>query len=292
MNIEKGHYDPSEIIFVQSDNAELAVQHFGKSDNTPLILIMGATASMDWWDKDFCTLLADSGFYVIRYDNRDVGQSTCCPPGEFNYDVSDMVNDLFAVADHFKLDKFNVMGMSLGGMIAQIAAIRKPSRIQTLILLATSVWDDLPHLPVMTDEVIAFHQKMNQIDWTDKQQIIQYSAEGWKILAGSKYGFDEQRALRNARLEYERANNFQSRFNHGVLAGHEELYGQSKNITAPALIIHGSEDPIFALEHGYELHKVIHGSTLCVLEGVGHELPAEEWTNVAELVTHHIKKSL
>jgi pimeloyl-ACP methyl ester carboxylesterase len=99
---------------IQVNNITLCTETFGKRENPAVLLIMGATASMLWWDAEFCQKLADKGFFVIRYDNRDTGKSTTYDPQTTNYDLMDLVDDAIGILDHYKTEKAHFVGMSLG----------------------------------------------------------------------------------------------------------------------------------------------------------------------------------
>jgi pimeloyl-ACP methyl ester carboxylesterase len=116
---------------------QIAAQCFGSPGNEPVVLVMGATASMLWWPDALCAMLAEAGHYVIRYDNRDTGRSTTGQPGDVAYSVEDMAGDLFAVMDGFGLPTAHVAGMSLGGLIGQVAALQRPQRVRSLTLIGS-----------------------------------------------------------------------------------------------------------------------------------------------------------
>src|SRR5262245_45773151 len=105
---------------------EICVEPFGVMGDPCVLLIMGAMASMLWWDEAFCRSLADRRLFVVRYDNRDTGRSSGGLPGELGYGVDDMVGDALGVLNSFGIDRAHLVGMSLGGMIAQVAALRFP----------------------------------------------------------------------------------------------------------------------------------------------------------------------
>jgi pimeloyl-ACP methyl ester carboxylesterase len=109
---------------IRVNGLEIATEAFGDPTHSPVLLIMGAMASMLWWPEGFCERLANHGRYVIRYDNRDTGLSTKYPPGEPRYTFDDMVDDAIRVLDGYAIPAAHVVGMSLGGMIGQIAALK------------------------------------------------------------------------------------------------------------------------------------------------------------------------
>lgn len=276
--------------FIKSGNVDICTESFGNPANPPILLIMGATASLVWWEQEFCERLADKGFYVIRYDNRDVGKSTTYPAGESQYSTLDMADDVLAVMDSYNLDSAHLAGMSLGGMLAQIVAIRNPERVKTITLIASGIWDDKPELPTIDPAVLEYHAIAGTLDWTNEQDVIQYLAGGWRILNGSRHPFDEKRTYKLAQAEVKRANNLLSMFNHSMLAGGDELYGQASKIKAPALIIHGTEDKVLPFEHALEMKKTIPNSTLLEIKGAGHEIHPLDWELIVEAIAAHVKQ--
>jgi pimeloyl-ACP methyl ester carboxylesterase len=117
---------------------ELATEAFGDRQHPPVLLIMGAMASMLWWPDELCRRLAARGRYVIRYDHRDTGCSTKYPPRQSRYTLEDMVDDAVRVLDGYSLAAAHFVTMSLGGMIGQIAAIAYPTRVTSLTAISTS----------------------------------------------------------------------------------------------------------------------------------------------------------
>lgn len=124
---------------ITNNDVSLCTEHFGDQKNPGILLIAGATVSMLYWDTGFCKQLADKGYFVIRYDNRDVGKSTTYAPGSISYDITDLVDDAVHILDAYRIKKATVMGISLGGLIAQIIAIKNADRINSLILMSTGI---------------------------------------------------------------------------------------------------------------------------------------------------------
>lgn len=280
----------SQEAIVKSDGIELFTESFGQIEHPAVLLIMGATASMVWWDRVFCEQLAGRGFYVIRYDNRDVGQSTCYPPGEPPYSTMDLATDVLTVMDAYGLDQAHLVGMSLGGMLAQIVAIDYPERVKTLTLIASGSWDDKPELPTIDEKVLEYHALAATLNWQNNAEVLEYMVGGWRILNGSRYPFDEKLVKALAQSEIDRARSLISMFNHAGLKGGEELYGQSDRIDAPTLIIHGTEDRVLPYAHGLDLHHTIPHSKLLPLEGGGHEIHPLDYELVIDAIAHHVMK--
>jgi pimeloyl-ACP methyl ester carboxylesterase len=160
---------------------ELCVDSFGSPDDPCILLIMGAMASMVWWDSEFCLRLARHGRFVIRYDNRDVGRSTCYLPGEMHYSFHDMVDDSVAVLDSYGIKKAHFAGMSLGGMIAQVAALRYPDRVLSIAAIASGIFDDRPDLPPISEKILAYHARAADVNWENTQQVKEFLVGGMAV---------------------------------------------------------------------------------------------------------------
>ena len=271
--------------FVTIDGIEICTESFGEPANPAILLIMGAQSSLIGWEEEFCQRLADAGRWVIRYDNRDVGRSTTCEPGQPNYTFEDMVEDAVRVVDAYQIKQAHIVGMSMGGMLTQMLALRYPERILTVTLLSTSNF--APHLPPMEDKVMAFFSKMGAVDWTNKQSVVGFAVDRSRVLAGSKRLFDENKVSTLAAQEFTRSINPASMMNHALLSGGESYLTRTGEIDVPALIIHGTEDPIIPYEHAINLADEIPGSALLALEGAGHELHSDDWDIVIQSIANH-----
>lgn len=273
---------------VQANGVPICTEAFGRPDDPPLLLIMGAMASMVWWPDEFCRRLAAGGRYVIRYDNRDTGRSITYPPGKPGYSIDDLTADAAGVLDAYSLSSAHVAGMSLGGMIAQIAALRYPGRVSTLTLISSSVFGpEDPALPPIAQEILEYHASGASIDWTNQDEAVPYMAGGWRLLSGSAHTFEEAAIHAIASAEFRRANNLPSMFNHALLAGGEQWYGRMGEIRAPTLIIHGTEDPVLPYAHALALTRAIPRARLLTLEGTGHELHREDWDIIIDGILRH-----
>lgn len=269
------------------DGIELCTESFGDRNNPALLLIMGATASMISWEDEFCQGLADTGRFVIRYDNRDVGQSVNYEPGNPQYSLEDMADDAVRVLDAYGIREAHIAGMSLGGLLTLFLTIKYPERVLSNTLIMTSSFSD-PGLPEMEEKVGAFFDTAEKIDWENEQEVIDFSIRKWKILSGTKHPFNEARARKLVTADVKRTKNLTaSMFNHGLLTGGESLIPRVKEIVVPALVIHGTEDPILPFAHGVALADKIPGASLLPLEGVGHELHEKEWDTIIAAISRH-----
>ncbi|WP_103106624.1 alpha/beta fold hydrolase [Brevibacillus reuszeri] len=269
---------------------DICSEAFGSPADPAVLLIMGATCSMVYWDEEFCQRLADTGKYVIRFDNRDVGRSVTYEPGTSNYTVADMANDAVGLLDAYGIAKAHIVGMSLGGMIAQVIAIKYPQRMLTMTLIASSFFgseDNTRNLPPMDERILAFHAKAGTLDWSDHDAVASYMVEGSRLLCGSKRKFDEERVYKQVTTEIKRANQLLSMFNHALLTGDDFYEDKINEILVPTLVIHGTDDQVLPYAHGLALAEEIPHATLLTLEGTGHEIHSDDWDQmIAAIYTH------
>ncbi|RAV12663.1 alpha/beta fold hydrolase [Paenibacillus contaminans] len=268
---------------ININGIDICAESFGNPQHPAVLLIMGAMCSMVYWDEEFCERLADTGRYVIRYDNRDVGRSVAYEPGTSGYKVADMADDAVGVLDAYGIERAHIVGMSLGGMIAQIMAVNYPHKVRSVTLMMSSIFgsDDIDRgLPPMDERILAYHANGASLDWSDEEAVAHYLVAGSRLLCGSKHTFDEKRAYRQVRAEIKRANNLLSMFNHALLKGDAYYEGKIEGIEAPALVIHGTEDTVLPYEHGLALAGIIPGASLLTLEGTGHEIHFDDWDTI------------
>lgn len=274
---------------IRTDDVEFATQAFGNPSAEPVLLIMGAMASMLWWPDEFCAKLAKQGRYVIRYDNRDTGLSTNYEVGNPPYSFDDMADDAGRVLDAYGIGRAHIVGMSMGGMIAQVFAIRHPSRVKTLTVMSTSpVGTDTLHLPGTTAEYMEHSNSGANVDWTDRAQVIDFMLRDSRAIAGTAFPFDEDRMRTFIERDYDRARNFAAATNHFSVKGGEDMTGRLANVAAPLLVIHGTADPIFPVEHGAALAGAVNSGRLVRLEGGGHELHPGHWDKIVAEIAAHI----
>lgn len=269
---------------------DICTECFGNPTHPAVLLIMGAMCSMVYWDEEFCQQLANTGRYVIRYDNRDVGRSINYEVGTSGYTVVDMADDAVGVLDAHGIDQAHIVGMSLGGMIAQIIAIRYPQRVLTITLIASSIFgsdENVRGLPPMDEKILAYHAGGATLNWSDEETVANYLVEGSRLLCGSKHVFDEKRVYKQVTSEIKRANNLLSMFNHALLKGDDFYEGKLTEITVPTLVIHGTEDNVLPYEHGLALTNEISNAKLFTLSGSGHEIHFDDWDHIINAISNH-----
>jgi pimeloyl-ACP methyl ester carboxylesterase len=264
----------------------LASQSFGSPSDPPLVLIMGATASMLGWPTALCQMLADHGLYVLRFDHRDTGQSPTCPPGAPDYTVEDMAADVLSVMETHSLPKAHLMGMSLGGYLAQMLALTDPDRVLSLTLIGSEPlgWDD-PPLPHIAEKVMNHFAGLATLDWADRDAVIAFLAETEALMAGSGAPFDATAARDYAIATFDRASSPASMFNHAQLTSTQDWTGAFRKITQPTLVMTGADDPVLPPDNARALAAGIPDATLLFLPGIGHELPPRCHADIAARVS-------
>ncbi len=177
---------------IEATGVELCTEAFGDPADPSILLVMGMGGSMLWWEDGFCRMLSDGGRFVIRYDHRDTGRSVTYEPGHPGYAGSDLVADAAGVLDAYDIPAAHVVGVSMGGALAQLMALDFPDRVRSLILISTSLaLPDERELPGSSEELRRFFAS-EEVDWSDAGSVIEYLVDYWRVLAG-------ERALRRGR---------------------------------------------------------------------------------------------
>jgi pimeloyl-ACP methyl ester carboxylesterase len=280
--------DDATELNVRSGDVRICTQAFGRSGDPGMVLIMGATASMIWWPDEMCRRLADSGFQAVRYDNRDTGGSTTQSPGLATYSVEDLVADLWAVQHAYGFERAHLVGMSLGGLVAQIASVTFPERVASMTLIGSEpLGGSENELPGIDQRFMAHFATMGDLDWSDDRAVTDFLLEIARLSAGTPDTFDLRPASARIASELERTDSIQSAFNHATLELHHDWSGRLSEVTAPTLVIHGERDPILPLANGRSIAEQITSARLHVLHGVGHELPIEAIDEICAAITEH-----
>ena len=272
---------------IEANGVELCTEAFGDPADPPILLVMGMGASMLWWEEDFCRMLAGGGRFVIRYDHRDTGRSATYELGRPGYAGADLVGDAAGVLDAYGIPAAHLVGVSMGGALAQLYALDFADRVLSLVLISTS--RALPGdraLPPSSEELSRFMATV-EVDWSDATSVIEYLVGYSRALAGALRPFDEAAVRELARRDVERARNFAAAQNHDVLTDDEAPREPLSSIAAPTLVIHGTADPMFPLEHGEALAEEIPGARLLALDGAGHGLERADWDAVARAILEH-----
>ncbi|HTV70666.1 MAG TPA: alpha/beta hydrolase [Rhizobiaceae bacterium] len=275
---------------IRTGGVELATEAFGDPANPPVLLIMGVMASMLWWADGFCEQLAKTGRYVIRYDNRDTGRSTTCEPGKPDYTFDDMTDDAARVLDGYGIKKAHIVGVSMGGMLAQRVALRHPGRVLSVTVISSSpVGVDTSDLPGMTEAYQAHSAEGEKVDWSDTAQIVEYVIKDTRAIAGTAFPYDASAARALVEKDAARARIYASITNHFMLVG-GGVPLDVRNLQLPLLVIHGTADPLFPVEHGEALAEAVTASRMVRLEGGGHEIHPGHWDLIVSEIENHTAK--
>jgi pimeloyl-ACP methyl ester carboxylesterase len=277
---------------IDTNGVQLCTETFGSRTDPPVLLVMGLGASMLWWEEAFCRMLAVRGRFVIRYDHRDTGRSVTYDAGSPPYTGADLVTDPVGLLDAYRIPAAHVVGVSAGGAIAQLLALDYADRVLSLVLLSTSAATpgdrDLPS----PTETFSRFAKTAVVDWTDTASAIEYLVDYARVLAGSERPFDEARYRDLARRDVERAHNIAATQNHDVIADGERSGRPLSAIAAPTLVVHGTADPLFPIEHGRTLAAEIPHARLLALEGAGHGVDQADWTTIADAIVAHTASTI
>lgn len=272
---------------IHADELEIATESFGDPSDPAILLIMGGMASMLWWPETFCRRLAGHGRFIIRYDQRDSGLSTSYPAGEPGYDFDGFVDDVFRILDGYGISAAHLAGFSLGGMVAQGAALKKPERVLSLTALSTSpLGIDTSGFPPCGAEWMAHMGK--EVDWENRTEAVAYLVEDSRLVASTVHAFDEEATTRFIEADFDRSGGYLSATNHSVLFQTGKTWlGSLQRMNAPLLVIHGTSDPVFPPRHGEALADTVAGARLLKIEGGGHELHPGDWPEIIAAIAEH-----
>jgi pimeloyl-ACP methyl ester carboxylesterase len=293
------HSDPA---MAKSNGIELCYDTFGDPGAPPILLIMGLASQMIAWHDEFCARLASRGYWVIRFDNRDIGLST-----KFNqygtpnvklvgaarligikkkvpYTMRDLANDTIGLLDALGIDRAHVVGASMGGMVAQEVAIRYPKRVRTLtVIMSTSGERGLPGptpaaLAVLGAPVPA-----------DKQAYIENYKRTWRVLRGpGSFPEDEARDAERAEANFARGLNPTAVPRQLAAILTADRRGPAlRKLTVPTLVIHGTADPLIPVQCGIDITERVPGAKRLLVEGMGHALPTSKWDQIIDAVAQH-----
>ena len=277
----------------QANGLELEYDTFGDPDGPPLVLVMGLGAQMITWEDGFCELLASRGFFVVRYDNRDVGLSTwldelpapdlaALAGGDLTapYRLSDLADDAVGLFDALGIGRAHVVGASMGGMIVQQLAIDHPDRLLSVTSIMSTTGD--PAVGQAEPWALAM---LTRPPASTREQALADSVDGYRRLGSPGYPDDEAFLLAKATLHYDRARHPVGTLRHAaaVLASGDRTAGL-RSVRLPALVVHGDADPLIDVSGGKATAEAIPDAELLVIPGMGHNLPRAVWPTLAEAI--------
>ena len=272
---------------IEVNGVALCAETFGDPADPPILLIMGLGASMLWWEEGFCRMLADGRRFVIRYDHRDTGRSVTYETGRPGYTGADLAADGAGVLDAYDIPAAHVVGVSAGGALAQLLALDFPDRVLSLVLMSTSLaFATDRRLPPPSEAFTRFAEAV-EVDWSHSESVVEYLVGYSRVLAGGQRTFDEPALRELARRDVQRARDFAAARNHELLPDDGRSHKRVSSISAPTLVIHGTADPMFPIEHGEALADEIPGARLLRLEGAGHGVDRTDRDVLVDAILDH-----
>lgn len=295
-------------LLASCNGLQLAYDRFGDPHGQPLLLIMGLGTQMIAWDEAFCGELAERGFHVIRFDNRDIGLSThlstaAVPdigkllaqvlggkpidPASVPYTLGDMAQDTVALLDALNLADAHIVGASMGGAIAQEVAMRHPGRVRTLVsIMSTTGAPDLPPPQPQAMQILMTPTPPDRAGYVARMQKVM------QVLRPGSYPEEEARDIQRAERAFERGLNpaGYARQLAGILASgsRRERLGA---VRAPTLVIHGEDDPLVPVECGRDVARHIPGARMLTIPRMGHALPRAAWPAIIEAIAGHAHRT-
>ena len=292
----------SEELFAPvGDDIELCYQTFGDPEDEPILLVMGLGGPMTWWDTDLCTMLAERGFHVVRYDNRDTGRSSRAkgrvtramlvrafagrrvrPP----YTMSAFANDAFGLMDHLGWDSAHLVGVSMGGMIAQTMAISEPTRVRSLTSIMSTTgkrtvgWQH----PSLLPNLIA--KRGGREGYIDGSVLI------WKRIGSPGYARSEADVRAEAAETWDRGISGQGVLRHMLaVITQPNRSGRLRAVRVPSLVIHGLADKMVHVSGGRATAAAIPGAELLLIDGMGHDLPPQLYETFAGAIRRNADRA-
>jgi pimeloyl-ACP methyl ester carboxylesterase len=286
---------------VFANGIELDYDTFGSAEHPALLLIMGFSVQKIAWDEAFCQLLADRDFFVIRFDNRDVGLSTkianapepdlgAAFAGDFSsaaYQLDDMADDAAALLDALGILNAHIVGASMGGMIAQTLAIHHPDKVRSLCSIMSTTGD--PSVGQPNPEAIG--ALLNPPPQT-REEAMQRAVEVSRVIGSPAYPFDEPSVRERAGRAWDR--------NHdpkGIVRQLLAIMAQPDRtkplgqLRTPTLVIHGGADPLVNPSGGQATAAAIPDARLLIIPGMGHDLPVEVWPQVVDAIVDNTARA-
>jgi len=281
---------------VDANGLKINFDSFGDPSHPAMIMIMGLGTQMIHWDENLCKILASQGFWVIRFDNRDIGKSTWLKnlpvPGLMGfltntwfgnklnapYLLNDMADDALGLMDALHIDKAHFVGASMGGMIAQCVALKASERVISLTSIMSTTGDRSLPKAKMRVGMTLIRPMPKDID-----QSIEHRLNVWKMLHMDNFPFDLERITKLIRYSRERGFNPAGLSRQlAAIVDSPDRTEQLKNLMTPSLVIHGDQDPLVPVESGYATAGALPNSKLKILKGMGHTLPEQLWPEITD----------
>jgi pimeloyl-ACP methyl ester carboxylesterase len=284
-----------------ANGIELCYQEMGAPDGEPLLLVMGLATQMLAWDEDFCGLLVERGFRVIRFDNRDIGRSTKIESAgvprrvdmmvgrraSAPYLLRDMAADTTGLMDHLGIESAHVVGASMGGMIVQTMAIEHPERVRSMVSIMSNTgsrWTGMPSRKAMA--VLLGRPPKG------REAAIERGVKTFSVIGSPGYPFDEERVRRIVGRSYDRGHSAAGvlRQLHAITASGDRTQAL-RNVHVPTTVIHGNRDPLVRPAGGRATARAIPNARLKMIDGMAHDLPRQLWPVFTEEIANNAARA-
>lgn len=269
---------------------ELYYETTGDESDPPLLLICGLGMQMVSWGDDFGSAAASKGYFVITFDNRDAGLSSHLvelgvpdlaallggSDGNIGYHLEDMATDIAGLLDTLGLDSVHVMGISMGGMIAQQFAVDYPAKVRSLTSIMSTTGN--PHVGQPSQ---AAAEALLQLNATTREEAVAMATTVFGIIGSPGFPPDEDRLRRLAGEAFDRNHEPTGMSRQlGAILGSPDRTSRLAEVRVPAVVIHGSADPLVNLSGGEATAAAIAGAKLVIIDGMGHDLPEQVWDEI------------
>ena len=279
---------------------EVCYETFGDPSDPALLLMMGLATQMLGWHEDFCAALADRGFFVIRYDNRDVGRSQRMDgkaptvlqllrrdKRAASYTLDDMAADAAGLLDHLGIERAHVMGASMGGMIAQTMAARYAQRVLSLVSMMSNTgarWSGQPSPRL-------YHVLLKNPP-RDREGYQEHAVWVFSKIGSPGFERDDEDLRRIAGMSFDRGINPAGTARQLAAIIHSgDRTPLLRTITAPTLVIHGARDRLVPASGGRATARAIPGARLLMIEGMGHDIPRALWPLMLDAIEHNAARA-
>jgi pimeloyl-ACP methyl ester carboxylesterase len=281
-------------------SVELVYETIGDPADAPMLLVMGLGMQLIHWDRRLCELLAERGFHVIRFDNRDAGLSTKIRgrvpnlmrlmaglPTRVPYLIDDMASDTFGLLDHLEIERAHLVGTSMGGMIAQTMAIQRPGRVLSLASMLSTTGDRRVGTPKLRVWTILMRRAPR-----DRDAYIRYFERVFRMIGSPAYRSDDSRVREVAAATYDRCHYpaGTARQLAAILASGSRTPGLRK-LKVPTVVIHGEADPLVPVRAGRATARAIPGTKLITIPGMGHDMPEPLWPTFVDAIARNAERA-